>query len=491
VHAAIQQTTRRWGEPFALAAIVGAYLLVKVWYLCVTLGDQNLYFYASRLWAEGAMPYRDFFLSHPPAHLFVSTLVILAAGTNLRVLLALPSVFGLLSGLLVYTIARRALGVMGAILASVLFLFSLRHLLASSYFTGVNVATFWLLLAVCLSMRGRALLAGLALGLGVSTAVYTAVGACVLLTLVALEDRRKAIILGAALGLTAGVVNLTFLAVAGQPFLDQVYGYHLAKSADSLFFPSKMDILRSVLSDSWPIALLAACDAPAALAELIRPSARRGAAETTTRRFVLRLAFAMLLGHALFLFLLQRIFTHYFLLLLPFAVLLAADLLVRLSRWRPASVRLRHGYPAVVWLLIAVVVTATTVTSLERFRQERGLRCFVGTGEVASYVDATLQDGETIFGDFGIVPLLALVSHQRVAATEIESSIMRFESGTSSLEEVLGAIDRDNATLVIARRDNGIIVYPPFQRYLLAHYVPARRFTQQHPWLTIDVWRHK
>jgi hypothetical protein len=199
----------------------------------------------------------------------------------------------------------------------------------------------------------------------------------------------------------------------------------------------------------------------------------------------------MLVGYAIFLFLLPRIFTHYFLLLLPFALLVGVDLLVRLLRWRPAVARGRRVYTVGVWLLVTSIVAGTVVSSVGRFRYERWLRCFYETDEIAAYLSATLKDGQTIFGDFGIAPLLALATQHRVAANEIESSIMRFESGTSSLEEVLRAIESDNAALFVTPLTSGIIAYPPFQQYLLEHYVPARRFIAQHPWLTIDVWRRK
>lgn len=484
--------TKRWAEVAALSLVAGAYVLLKATTLCVTIGDQSLYFYASYLWTQGVMPYRDFFLSHPPVHLLVSAVAILVAGPNLHVLLALPSLFGLFNGLLTYAIARRAFGIAGALIAVALFLFSLRHLLGSSYFTGVNVATCWLLLAVFLTMSSRPLLAGVSLGLGVATGAYVAVGAFVLMVLVVLEDRRKAVVLGAAVLLTAGLINLAFFAVAGRTFFDQVYGYHLAKSAESPYFSSKTVILRSVLNDSWPLVVLAACAVPSALLDLARPRPQRGAAEDTARRFVLRLSIAMLLGHAVFLLLFQRIFTHYFLLPFPFAVLLGVNLLIHLPRWRPAaSAGLRRGYAVVAWLLVGVVLTGTAVWSVHRFRQERILRCFDGTKELADYVAETLREDETFFGDYGIVPLVALVSQRRIAANEIESNIMRYESGITPLDEVLDAIERDNVSMVVSRQVSGLTVYPPFQRYLAEHYVFARRFTGPHSYMTIDVWRRR
>jgi hypothetical protein len=484
--------TKRWGEIAALSLVAGAYVVLKAATLCVTIGDQSLYFYASFLWTEGVMPYRDFFLSHPPVHLLVSAVAILVAGTNLNVLLALPSLFGLLNGLLTYAIARRAFGIAGALIAAALFLFSLRHLLASSYFTGVNVATFWLLGAVLLTMRGRPLLAGLSLGLGVATGAYVAVGAFVLILLVGLKDRPKAVVLGVAFLLTAGLINLAFFAVAGWAFIDQVYGYHLAKSAESAFFSSKAVILQSVLNDSWPLAVLAACAVPAALLDLARPRPRRGGTEDAARRFVLALSVAMLLGHAAFLLLFQRIFTHYFLLPFPFVVLLGVDLLVRLLRWRPAaSARPRRGYAVVAWLLVGVLLTGVGVWSVDRFRQERVLRCFDGTQEIADYVAETLREDETFFGDYGIVPLLALASQRRIAANEIESNIMRYESGITPLDQVLDAIARDNVSMVVTRQVSGLTAYPPFQRYLTERYVLARRFAGSHSRMTIDVWRRR
>ena len=38
-------------------------------------GDENVYYYMGKLISEGKVPYRDFFLAHPPLHIYIIALL--------------------------------------------------------------------------------------------------------------------------------------------------------------------------------------------------------------------------------------------------------------------------------------------------------------------------------------------------------------------------------------------------------------------------------
>jgi hypothetical protein len=477
--------SERAAELVVLVALIGSYTILKAPTLHITIGDQNLWYYASYLWAQGFIPYRDFFHSHPPFHILVPTIVILVAGMKIPLLHALPSILGALSGLLVYRMARRELGVVGALLALCLFLFSCVQLSESSHLTGINVSLFFLLLAVDFYQTGRHIPAGLALGMGTASGIYVAVGAVALILVAFLEDRRNALKLATAFAASVGVINGVFLGIAGKDFLDQVYLYHLGKPTESSFFLSKTVMLNYTVKRDLVLFVLTLCAVPVILWALGR-GGDRGALTLG------RVSLVMLTAYAGFLVLVRRIFTYYFLPPLPFAALASAYLITRILEWRPAAAQPRGRWRATMTsLLVAVVLAGTVAPSLRLYASERGARRYDQAEEIAAYIASTLKEDETIYGEFGIVPLLAILADRRVAGREIESSIMRFESGTSALADTIKAIEADNVAMVVSRPNYGIILYPPFRKYLLRNYAPVRRFRGPTLETTVDVWQKR
>jgi hypothetical protein len=474
-------------EIVVLCAAVTAFVVLKASDLTVVIADQNLWYYASYLWAQGVMPYRDFFHSHPPFHILPSTLCILVGGMNMPLLHALPSLIALLSGLLLHRIARPVLGGMGAVIAAMLFLFSHANLSESAHFTGINISVLFLVLAVALYRRGRVLMAGVALGAGAASGVYVAIGAAAL-TLCALRDgSRPAFVLASAFAGTCGLVNVVFFLIAGPEFLQQVYIYHLTKPAQSPFFFTKTVVLLHMFKRDPLLFIMPLGAIPVAIGELkVR---RPASAAEPDLAGLLWICYAMLGAYALFLASIERVFTYYFLLGAPFAAVTSAYVLTRILAWRPAIARQAYawGSKAVVTALIATSIAV----ALERYTDNRNERRYDGAKEIAAFIASELDRDETIYGDFGIVPLLAYYADRRVAANEIESSILRFESGTSSIEELIRAIEDDNVAMVISRPNNGIILHPPFRTYLTRNYVPLRRFRGRSPRNTVDVWRRR
>ena len=83
---------------FVAGAILVAAVAVSVgwsgyWYQFD--GDELFYVNVDYVMAKGLVPYRDFFMSHPPFHFLLPTVTILTAGTNLTLLDALSSTLGL------------------------------------------------------------------------------------------------------------------------------------------------------------------------------------------------------------------------------------------------------------------------------------------------------------------------------------------------------------------------------------------------------------
>jgi len=455
---------RQW-----LALIIGTYLLLKGIHLQHTIGDQGIYLYAAKLWSKGVIPYRDFFISHPPLHLLLPTLVILLTGLKFPLLNALPSLLGLFSGLLVERITRRAMGDIAGLFACALFLFSYAHLSGSAQLTGVNLTLLFLLFGMDLHYAGKPRAAGVALGASVLCGIYVLPGIAGLLFL----DWRKGQkvfreLLGSFLGATF-LLHLPFLIIAGMPFLEQVYLYHLAGTGGVQFFAPKSAVLSLVTQKNIVLVLLLLCAIPVHY-------------RCQEQSRLVKDALIILGLYALFFLVTEKLFSHYLLLTLPFAVITVTFFFLRILEWGTAE-RTWINRAIVSVLLLGLIGHSTAL-----YFQYSEKKHFARAEEIALYLKNTLQEDETLYGDFAVVPLLALLSDRHIAAREIDSSIQRFVSNKYDLTETISAIESDNVTAIVSRPHRGIVIYPPFKEYLRKNFMPTQTFEGVRPDTNVTVW---
>jgi hypothetical protein len=475
-----QRASGRWVEPIVLMVMLAAFFLVKVFFLNITIGDQGVYHYAAKLWSQGLVPHRDFFLSHSPLHILLPTLVIGLTDLPLQFLDLLPSIIGLCSGALFFLVLRRAMGSRGALIGTFLFLFSYAHLIHSSHLTGVNTTLFFLLLGLLLNRLRRPVLCGAALGLSFLSGAYAAPAVLALFTAMFFEQRSiwmKAVVSFAAVSV---LLHSFLFLVAGQPFIDQVYLYHLSKVEDSAFFVSKLSVLALVVQKDAVLTVLTVCGA--AVFPFALSSWRRGSDHLPADALQLaRLSLTALALYAVFFLIMRSIFSHYFLLTLPFAATLATVVVEEGQRRLGRA----HAWPSLtVFLLLFVGL------SMVEFHANRERKHFDNAQEIASFLSSSLTEKETLYGDFAIVPTLSLLSGRRIAANEIDSSIMRFTSQSADLQKVISAIEKDNVRLIVSRPHRGITVYPPFREYLTGEYALLKSFNEGTE-KGVEVWRKK
>src|SRR3989338_7682207 len=164
----------RQSEYILLAAILALYVLVKFQGISYSISDENTYFFMAKTVAEGKLPYRDFFLSHPPLQILILVFAIKVFGAHFTFLKLVPTLFIAGAGILLYLLGKRLYGRAVGFLALLLFLFSFDSLRFSTFGSGISITLFFLVLGYYLHFVGAALLAGISLGLAVLTS-YLAV----------------------------------------------------------------------------------------------------------------------------------------------------------------------------------------------------------------------------------------------------------------------------------------------------------------------------
>ena len=213
------------GVAFAL------FFLLKSHAFLPSTTDENIYFYMANLFAEGKLPYRDFFFAHPPLHVVIPGLVFALTGFKLLVAKFIPTLAAMASGYLVLRIGRKLGGPASGAVALILFFFATEVLKASTNMTGINLSAAFLILGVYLFLERRFLGAGLVFALGAHTGFYIIAAPVSLMALLALGDRRA--LLRLVMGfvpLWLGVFALCW-GVGGESYLEGVFFYHWGKPA--------------------------------------------------------------------------------------------------------------------------------------------------------------------------------------------------------------------------------------------------------------------
>jgi len=458
-----------------------AYAILKISHLGIAVGDQGLYYYSSALFAKGYIPYKDFFCAHPPVQLIVEAIVIKIFGTNLKILDSIPGIISALSGFFVYAIGKKALGFWGGLLACVLFLFSATGLYESSHFTGMNLAVLFLLFGIFLFLENRYLLSGLILGVGTHAGVYAGPGFLMILILCCW--RGKIPIKNMFLGfiLSFGVLSLIFLSLAGKAFLEQIFLYHMLKPEMAKFFESKVVVFFNNIS--WqPVLFVLSMIGVILFIQLFQKWRTHDDETPLEKVWILLTSTVLLIGYSVCLLIFQRVFYHYVLLLIPFASILSAFLLKKISK-------LGHTGFAVIATLLLIHITVSVYTSNIR-REEMQ---FESAHTVASVIREEVAPDESIFGNYAIAPTLAFLSGRRIAGMEVDTSAMRFESGISNLDDVIQNIESDNIAAIISQSVGGIGNYPPFREYMEKNFIKARTFKQRasDEETLVEVWLKK
>ena len=260
----IDEDTASMLENLAMLGILVVFALLKIQGGRYSATDEGIYFYAAKAWASGVWPYHDFFFSHPPLHVAIPAALFGIFGWSWPLAKAISAVAAGLTGIVIWRTGRRWFSPLGGVLAAMFFLFATETLKASTNLTGVNLTTFWLMLALWSALRERTFLAGLFAGAATATGIYAVGGAIALLGLLAFAppsvgDDRTRSLLGRVFGspavqlligfaLVFGTVHILGQLIGGEHYLDGVYRYHTEK---------KIKTAGYVPLDQGPLALTA------------------------------------------------------------------------------------------------------------------------------------------------------------------------------------------------------------------------------------------
>lgn len=477
-------------EVIGIVVVLGVFFLLKLPSLgTIHAGDHGIYLYASEFFSQGIIPYKHFFFAHPPIQLIPSILLTLIFGPHLMLFNVLPVLASLISGVLIFLIVREASDRLIALTACVLFLFSYSNLSTSIYYTGQNLALMLMLTGVLLFVQKRECKAGLFFGIAFCTAVNALVGFVAAASVLALINRKRLIGLVGGFVASAGVIHLITWLVSGDAFIEQVYLFHLNK-LPTVRVASRTEVF-SFLAEAHVALLLFTLIAVCIFAYYLYNFTDE-VRNAPSRRLIL-LSFTFFVLYSLFLLRVIPLFPHYALFLVPFCTILAASTLVSIFQKGKCIVQTnRYDWRALLGGIVLIGMVGMTVHDTRNtYDTELRYSSFNHAEEVSAYLRENLEPHQTIYGGFGVTPTVSLLSGHNIAGHEIDSSVMRFQSGLYKVEDVIEAIEEDDVGAIISREMRGIAYFAPFQKYLQKTYYKAQTFREKGSGTVAEVWLRK
>lgn len=219
-------------EAAGLAVILGTWFLLKLVGLHPSGTDDNIYFYLANRVAEGAVPYRDFFFSHPPVHLLVPAAVFKIAGYSIGAAKLIPVLAQTIAGLFMYLTLRPVSRPM-ALVALFAHFSTYQILMGSTDMNGENIMTMFLWAAAWAGFRRFPVVAGVLAGLAIGTGMYALAGVLAVGIAILVADRKAAVrYLIGFIGIFA-LMLLIFGISGGKSFFDGVFLYHTRKAVSA------------------------------------------------------------------------------------------------------------------------------------------------------------------------------------------------------------------------------------------------------------------
>ena len=396
-----------------------------------SVSDENTYFYMAKAVSEGQVPYRDFFLAHPPVHILFLAVFYKLFGFSLFVLKATAPLSIILAAVFMFRIVEEKIGVKEAVVSAALFYFSYDLLRFSTFAAWIVLAVPLMVISSYFMLNKRYVVSAVFMAAACLTGLFSLVGAAASIAYLIIADRKGVMKFALTFFGLFLAANLLLVLVFGSSYMESVYYYHLAKPAEA---SDKIALF-------WQFARLNPVLVGAAFASFAFFLAGRG----LKRVFVLSAAVSA--AFLLALLFINKLFVYYFLPVIPYLAILGSSGITAVADW-VGDMRRKQA----VWFLAAIIVVSSAAGSY--YYLQNTFQDFEDAGRIASYVRDNSQNGDAIFGDDSITPLIAILADRKLAFNFIDGNSLRWRSGLLDINDTMRRIKAENVRFVIERRLN-------------------------------------
>lgn len=379
-----------------LIVTITLFLVYKVIGLSFRFGDTTAYWYMASQLVNGVLPYRDFFLADPPVYVLMLVPLVQIFKNNLIVLQLLPAIFECGTAVLLFIYSRRE-KVKYYWLVPIVYLFSFTILATSDYGTGLQLATFALMMGLVSLQQHKYWYVGCFFAVSCLVKLYAAPIVLGVLFFYFFKKNYTQLAQIIFSGLfTTVLIVCPFIYSSGQSFFEAVIMHHFFRPMGI----NKLSVLSFFLQNDGVLLLWV------------------GIAVYNFKRHLLLL---LLIFQFSFFLLFKDLYYAYLGILMPFIAILSVQVFEVFNTASLVQQRLKQmvSMVFVFWLLFTNIYYWKVI-------QPEGV--FATAQNNASEL-IKQRDNYPLYGSHEIAPLLALLSNRKIFENTIDTNTQTFASG--------------------------------------------------------------
>jgi len=382
--------------------------------------DENVYFYMGKLVAEGNIPYKDFFLSHPPLQIFLFGLIFKIFGFKLLLFKIVSVIATVVSAIVFFKLCNKKYSLLVSFFSIIIFLFSHETLITSTTNLGINIALMFVIIGMYMLFMKK----------------YVSVKIDKGNIKFNLTNLRN-YILGFFISFVLISLILIFI-TKGLYFFD-VFKYHLIKKPFEQSALVKLDLFKKMF--------------------MFNPFIFIGLILYFFKRKKVSLMFYTSLVYILFLLLLKNIFPYYFIMVFPFLAILTSVLIVDILK--------KNKFKKIIYAVIIFLFLISTFNSISYFIvREQIIFKNNEDDNISNLIKETSKQNDLIFGDYLITPLIALKSDRKIALNFVDTHYLRFTAGLIDIKQLVNDLKQENLKYFLITKNNIMYSYKEFNQYL-------------------------
>ena len=403
-------------------------------------GDENVYYYMGRLVSEGKIPYKDFFLAHPPLQIYQIALIYKIFGFNIIVLKYIPLISILITAFFVFKIAKEKFGNVEAIISSLLFLFTYSVMFNSVFSFGIEIATMFFIVGIYfLWNKNNYIMSGVFFALAGITRLLSLVPIFIVFCIVVLSNKKNFLKLASIFFIIFLLVNGIFILFLKGAYLNSVYNYHLLK-----VFAGKENLREylGIIKLNWILF------SSALLFVFIK-----------NKKPIIIFTITSVI-YLMFLTTLKKIFGFYFIVIFPFLAVIGGYNIA----WIYKNIKIQKRIKILIPISL-LSVFAWNLTADILFLEKIGFTGFERGSDLVDFTNSNSNKNTLLFGDDSVAPLLALMTNKKIAFDFVDTNNEVFLSGLGNLSDVLKSL-KGSDVLFIIRSRQGISYFKEVRQFL-------------------------
>jgi 4-amino-4-deoxy-L-arabinose transferase-like glycosyltransferase len=407
-------------------------IVIRLFFIHPTFSDENFYFNVAKVVSEGEIPYKDFFLAHPPLQIYTLALFFRFFGVSFLLGKILILIISSLTVFLLFLISRELFDEKTAFIASLVFLLTPAFLAFSGMGYGMWEATLLVLASMYFMIKNKLSLALIAF----ISAIFFRYLAIIYLPFLILflylrKEKTKKFLL-----LFFGLFLLSFIllfSLFGSNYIRQTVYYQIF---------SKTQL--TAQTQYWGIGIffffLALISSFVAYVE--------------KDRILLLLALTPLIADSVILLILRQIFYHYFLISLPFCVIALSRVLI-------------SSKDRIVKLIIPTILFLSIIFNMQTIDFYLNPIHAEKFYYISEFVNNNTSKSDKIFGEPIATNYASFTTGRKIAGNYLDSYLphLVFEGE----QKVLNDIEKDRPKLII-EMDGYYLSDPIFSNFISNNY---------------------